>query len=36
MLVCGAFFHSPVRELIVGGVTRYLLEHADLPVLLRH
>jgi nucleotide-binding universal stress UspA family protein len=36
MLVCGAFYHTPVRELIVGGVTRYLLERADLPVLLRH
>jgi nucleotide-binding universal stress UspA family protein len=36
MLVMGAYAHSPLRELILGGVTRYLLEHTDLPVLLRH
>ena len=36
MLVMGAYAHSPLRELILGGVTRYLLEHADLPVLMRH
>lgn len=36
MLVMGAYAHSPLRELILGGVTRYILEHADLPVLMRH
>jgi nucleotide-binding universal stress UspA family protein len=36
MLVMGAYAHSPLRELILGGVTRYMLEHADLPVLMRH
>jgi nucleotide-binding universal stress UspA family protein len=36
MLVMGAYAHSPLRELILGGVTRYVLEHADLPVLMRH
>jgi nucleotide-binding universal stress UspA family protein len=36
LLVMGAYAHSPLRELILGGVTRYMLEHADLPVLLRH
>lgn len=36
MLVMGAYTHSPLRELILGGVTRYMLEHADLPVLMRH
>jgi nucleotide-binding universal stress UspA family protein len=36
MLVMGAFAHSPLRELILGGVTRYIIEHADLPVLMRH
>ena len=35
-LVMGAYAHSPLRELILGGVTRYMLEHADLPVLMRH
>ena len=36
MLVMGAYVHSPLRELILGGVTRYMLDHADLPVLMRH
>jgi nucleotide-binding universal stress UspA family protein len=36
MLVMGAYQHSPLRELLLGGVTRYMLGHADLPVLLRH
>jgi nucleotide-binding universal stress UspA family protein len=36
MLVMGAYAHSPWRERILGGVTRYLIAHADLPVLMRH
>jgi nucleotide-binding universal stress UspA family protein len=36
LLVMGAYAHSPLREQILGGVTRYVLEHADLPVLMRH
>jgi nucleotide-binding universal stress UspA family protein len=36
MLVMGAYAHSPLRERILGGVTRYLIAHADLPVLMRH
>ena len=36
MLVTGAYAHSPLRERILGGVTSYLLAHADLPVLMRH
>src|SRR6516164_4544010 len=36
MLVMGAYAHSPLRELILGGVTRYMLDHAGLPVLMRH
>jgi nucleotide-binding universal stress UspA family protein len=35
-LVMGAFVRNPVRSLILGGVTRYMLAHADLPVLMRH
>lgn len=35
-LVMGAYYHTPLRELILGGVTRYMLAHADLPVLMRH
>jgi len=36
MLVMGAFARHPVRSLIIGGVTRHMLAHADLPVLMRH
>jgi nucleotide-binding universal stress UspA family protein len=36
MLVMGAYAHSPLREALLGGVTRYMLAHADLPVLMRH
>jgi nucleotide-binding universal stress UspA family protein len=36
MLVMGAFAHGQLRELILGGVTRYMIAHADLPVLMRH
>jgi nucleotide-binding universal stress UspA family protein len=36
LLIMGAYAHSPLRELILGGVTRYMLAHADLPVLMRH
>jgi len=36
MLVMGAYAHSPLHELILGGVTRFMIAHADLPVLLRH
>jgi nucleotide-binding universal stress UspA family protein len=36
MLVMGAFVHHPARRLLLGGVTRYMLIHADLPVFMRH
>ena len=36
MLVMGAYQHSPLRELLLGGVTRHVMSHADLPILLRH
>jgi nucleotide-binding universal stress UspA family protein len=36
MLVLGAYVHHPARGLILGGVTRYMLAHADLPVFMRH
>lgn len=36
MLVMGAFAHPPVRNFILGGVTRYMLSRADLPVIMRH
>ncbi|HTW29268.1 MAG TPA: universal stress protein [Acetobacteraceae bacterium] len=34
MLSMGAYSHSRLRQLILGGVTRHVLEHADLPVLM--
>lgn len=36
MLVMGAFAHSRLRDLVFGGVTRHVLAHSDLPVLMRH
>jgi nucleotide-binding universal stress UspA family protein len=36
MMVMGAYLHHPLRELLLGGVTRYMLAHADIPVLMRH
>lgn len=36
LLLMGAYAHSPLRELILGGVTRYMLTHADRPVFMRH
>ena len=36
VLVMGAYSHSRVREIILGGVTRYMLAHAGLPVFMAH
>jgi nucleotide-binding universal stress UspA family protein len=36
MLVMGAYQHTPLREFLLGGVTRYMLNHADMPLLMRH
>lgn len=36
LLVSGAFGHSRYREVVLGGVTRILLERATLPVLFAH
>lgn len=36
LLVMGAWGHSRIGELILGGTTRHVLEHAQLPVLLAH
>lgn len=36
LLVMGAYTHSRLRQLILGGVTRYMLSHADMPLLLSH
>jgi nucleotide-binding universal stress UspA family protein len=36
MVVMGAYTHSRLRQLILGGVTRHVLHAATLPVLLCH
>jgi nucleotide-binding universal stress UspA family protein len=36
LLMMGAYVHHPLRQLLFGGVTRYMLSHADIPVLMRH
>ena len=36
LLVMGGYGHSRFRELLLGGVTRHIIEHANLPVLLAH
>ena len=34
LLTMGAYSHSRLRQLILGGVTRHVLENADIPVLM--
>ena len=36
LLCMGAFSHSRVRELILGGVTRYVLAKAQVPIFMAH
>jgi nucleotide-binding universal stress UspA family protein len=36
LLVMGAYTHSRLRQLILGGVTRHILGNAPFPVLLSH
>lgn len=36
MIVSGAYGHSRLREIILGGVTQTLLRHMTVPVLLSH
>jgi nucleotide-binding universal stress UspA family protein len=36
MIVAGAYHHSPLRENLLGGVSRSLLEHMTVPVLMSH
>jgi nucleotide-binding universal stress UspA family protein len=36
LVVMGAYQHSPMREFLLGGMTRFMLAHADLPLLMRH
>ncbi len=36
LLVMGAYTHSRVRQLILGGVTRHVLEEAEIPLFMAH
>ena len=36
LLVVGGYGHSRVREMVLGGVSRELLDHPTLPVLISH
>jgi nucleotide-binding universal stress UspA family protein len=36
MLVAGAYHHSQLRESLLGGVSRNLLDHMTVPVLMSH
>ena len=36
MIVMGAYTHSRLRQTFLGGVTKYLLAHAPVPLLMSH
>jgi len=36
MLVMGAYGHSRLRQAILGGTTRNMLEKAEIPVFMAH
>lgn len=36
LLVMGAYTRSRLRQMLLGGVTSYMLEHADIPVFMSH
>jgi nucleotide-binding universal stress UspA family protein len=36
LIVMGAYGHSRVRELVLGGATKHILEMADIPILFSH
>jgi nucleotide-binding universal stress UspA family protein len=36
LLIMGAYAHGKLHDLMFGGVTRFMLGHADLPVLMRY
>lgn len=36
LLVMGAWGHSRMSEWILGGITRHMLQHSDIPLLLAH
>ena len=36
LMVKGAYTHSRLRQLVFGGITRHVLSHAELPVVMAH
>lgn len=36
LLVMGAYTHSRLREFVLGGVTKHVCAHAELPVMMTH
>jgi nucleotide-binding universal stress UspA family protein len=36
LIVMGAYGHSRMREMVLGGATRHLLQHMTVPVLMSH
>jgi nucleotide-binding universal stress UspA family protein len=36
LIVAGAYHHSPLRESLIGGVSRELFQHMTVPVLMSH
>jgi nucleotide-binding universal stress UspA family protein len=36
LIVAGAYHHSQFREALLGGVSRDLLDHMTVPVLMSH
>lgn len=36
MIVMGGYGHSRLREAVLGGVTRYMLQHMTMPVFMSH
>lgn len=36
LIVMGAYTHSRVKEFLLGGVTRHMFAHSDLPLLVAH
>jgi nucleotide-binding universal stress UspA family protein len=36
LIVCGAYGHSRLREMVLGGATRHQLQHMTVPVLMSH
>ena len=36
LLVMGAYGHSRLQELILGGATKHILQHANIPLLMAH